>query len=111
MLIFGQTAIDMPAGPSEIFIIADDRAIPEFIAADLLADGEHGPDSACVLITTSRKIAQKTVSEIDGQLNNLSTANYARQSLQKYGLIALVDSIDEALKFTNEYAPEHLEIM
>lgn len=111
MQVFGQTAIDMPAGPSEIFIIADDSAIPAFIAADLLADGEHGSDSACVLITTSVKIAQKTALEIKKQLKTLPTKNRAKDSLKRYGLLAVVDTLEKAVRFTNEYAPEHLEIM
>src|SRR3990172_7406386 len=73
MLVFGDVAIDMPAGPSEIFIIADETANPAFIAADLLADGEHGEDSACVLITTSKKIARDAAKEIEKQLKTLST--------------------------------------
>lgn len=104
-------AIDMPAGPSEIFIIADESANPAFIAADLLADGEHGEDSACVLITTSKKIAQQTIQEIQNQLAKLSTAQRASESMRQYGLFAVVGSLSEAVDFTNEYAPEHLEIM
>lgn len=104
-------AIDIPAGPSEIFIIADKYANPAFITADLLADGEHGEDSACVLITTSKTIAQKTIEEIQKQLPQLATEKRARESIRRYGLFAVVESLDEAVKFTNEYAPEHLEIM
>lgn len=104
-------SIDMPAGPSEVLIIADETANPAFIAADLLADGEHGEDSACVLITTSRQIAEETILEIDKQLSNLSTRNRAETALKKYGLIALVDTTEEAIQFSNIYAPEHLEIM
>lgn len=104
-------SIDMPAGPSEIVIIADDTAKPAYIAADLLADGEHGPDSACVLITTSEKIAQQTIYEIKKQLQNLSTQERVRESIKRYGLFAVVDSINQAIDFTNIYAPEHLEIM
>ena len=104
-------SIDMPAGPSEVFIIADETANPKYIAADLLADGEHGEDSACVLITTSKRIAKETVKQIDNQLPKLNTKKYAQESLKKYGLIAVVDNLDEAIKFTNDYAPEHLEIM
>lgn len=104
-------SIDMPAGPSEVFIIADETANSKYIAADLLADGEHGEDSACVLITTSERIAKETVSEIKRQLPKLKTKKYVQESLRKYGLIALVDNLDEAVKFTNNYAPEHLEIM
>lgn len=111
MLALGTVSIDMPAGPSEVFIIVDETANPSYIAADLLADGEHGEDSACVLITTSRKIAEQTIIEIKKQLPVLSTQDFARESIKRYGLFAVVDSIDEAIEFTNEYAPEHLEIM
>jgi len=111
MCVYGDVAIDMPAGPSEVFIIADQTANPAFIAADLLADGEHGEDSACVLITTSKMIAEKTIKEIEKQLSKLSTKERVRESIKRYGLFALVDSLDEAVIFANEYAPEHLEIM
>jgi len=104
-------AIDMPAGPSEVFIIADDSANPAFIAADLLADGEHAEDSACVLMTTSQEIAEKTIVEIDRQLRTLDTADRIRASLKNYGLIAVAKNIDEIINFVNDYAPEHLEIM
>lgn len=111
MLALESISIDMPAGPSEVFVVADDTANPAYIAADLLADGEHGEDSACVLITTSIKIAEKTIEEIEKQLPLLSTREYARKSIEKYGLFAVVNNLDEALEFTNSYAPEHLEIM
>jgi len=104
-------SIDMPAGPSEVFVIADETANPAYIAADLLADGEHGEDSACVLITTSQEAAEQTIKEIKKQLPRLSTEARARESIKRYGLFAVVDSLDEAIAFTNEYAPEHLEIM
>jgi len=104
-------SIDMPAGPSEVFIIADETANPAFIAADLLADGEHGEDSACVLVTTSERIAKQTVVEIKKQLLTLPTRDRVKIALKKYGLIALVNSLEEAIQFSNEYAPEHLEIM
>lgn len=111
MLALQEISIDMPAGPSEIFIIADELANPAYIAADLLADGEHGEDSACVLITTSKKVAEETIRQIKEQLPKLSTGTRAKESIRRYGLFALVDSLDEAVMFANEYAPEHLEIM
>lgn len=111
ILALQQVSIDMPAGPSEVFIIADETANPKFIAADLLADGEHGEDSACVLLTTSQKVAEETIKEIKKQLPALATQERAKTSLNKYGLFAVVDSLNEAIEFTNEYAPEHLEIM
>jgi histidinol dehydrogenase len=111
MVALETISIDMPAGPSEVFVIADETANPAYIAADLLADGEHGEDSACVLITTSQKVAEQTIEEIKKQLSQLSTEARARESIRRYGLFAVVDSLGEAIDFTNEYAPEHLEIM
>lgn len=110
-LVFGEVNIDMPAGPSEVFVIADETANPKFIAADLIADCEHGEDSAGVLVTTSKKIAEQSAKEIENQLRSLSTASRAQKSLQKNGLLAVADSLEEAIKFANDYAPEHLEIM
>jgi len=110
-IVSQDVAIDMPAGPSEVFIIADETANPSFIASDLLADGEHAEDSACVLVTTSMKVAKQTIEEIDKQLTNLATSDRIRASLKKYGLIAVAKNIDEIIKFVNDYAPEHLEIM
>lgn len=111
MLALETISIDMPAGPSEVFIVADETAKPDYIAADLLADGEHGEDSACVLITTSQKIAEQTIQAIEKQLPMLLTEARTRESIKRYGLFAVVDSLGEAIAFTNEYAPEHLEIM
>lgn len=104
-------SIDMPAGPSEVFIIADNTANPSFIASDLLADAEHGEDSACVLITTSKIVAEQTIKEIERQIQNLSTKERAEKAIKNYGLFAVVDSMEKAVDFANEYAPEHLEIM
>lgn len=104
-------AIDMPAGPSEIMILADDTANPRFIAADLLADGEHGPDSACVLVTTSQRVADETQRELEKQLPRLSTKERATASLDTYGIIARAADMNQAIAFVNAYAPEHLEIM
>jgi len=111
MLALETIGIDMPAGPSEVFVIADETANPAYVAADLICDCEHGDDSAGVLVTTSEKVAQETAKEIEKQLPKLATETRTRESLKKYGLIAVVDSLDEAIAFTNEYAPEHLEIM
>lgn len=111
MIALETISIDMPAGPSEVFIIADETANPAYVAADLLADGEHGEDSACVLITTSQKVAEQTIKEIEKQLPQLATEARARESIKRYGLFAVVDSLNKAIDFTNEYAPEHLEIV
>lgn len=111
MLALETISIDMPAGPSEVFVIADETANPAYIAADLICDCEHGNDSSGVLVTTSEKVAEETAKEIEKQLPMLSTEARTRESLKNYGLIAIVDSLNEAVAFTNEYAPEHLEIM
>jgi histidinol dehydrogenase len=111
MLALESISIDMPAGPSEVFVIADETANPAFIAADLLADGEHGNDSACVLVTTSQRIAEETILEIEKQVPQLATKERLTESLEKFGLVAVVETLAEAIAFANEYAPEHIEIM
>ncbi|MBU2542336.1 histidinol dehydrogenase [Patescibacteria group bacterium] len=110
-LMSGEIAIDSPAGPSEVFVIADETANPKFIAADLMADAEHGSDSAPVLVTTSEKIARVVIQEIENNLDTFTTKENIRRSIEEYGLFALVENIDEAINFANEYAPEHICVM
>ena len=107
----GEVSIDSPAGPSEVFIIADETADPRFIAADLMADAEHGPDGAVVLITTSETLAKKVLFEIKQNITQFATQKNIRSSMENFGLFALVDSLDEAIDFANDYAPEHIQIM
>ncbi|MBR1521914.1 MAG: histidinol dehydrogenase [Bacteroidaceae bacterium] len=102
-----EVAIDMPAGPSEVAVVADDTANPVFVAADLLSQAEHGIDSQVILITTSEAMADKVNAEVDRQLSLLPRKEIAEQSLQ-YSKLILVRDIDEALEMTNDYAPEHL---
>ena len=102
-------AIDMPAGPSEVEVLADDSANPAFVAADLLSQAEHGVDSQAMLITTSEKLQTEVVAEIERQLANLPRKEIAEKSLNNSKLI-LVRDIEEALELTNAYAPEHLII-
>lgn len=102
-------AIDMPAGPSEVEVLADDTANPIFVAADLLSQAEHGVDSQSILITTSEQLIDQVIEEIKIQLPMLSREKIATQSLQHCKLI-LVKDIDEAIEMTNHYAPEHLII-
>lgn len=104
-------AIDCPPGPSEILIIADDTAPAAFIAADLLSQAEHGEDSASILLTTSERLAYAVTNEVAKQLPALSTADRARTALERYGMILLTEDLDACIRFTNIYAPEHLEIM
>ncbi len=100
-------AIDMPAGPSEVCVIADESANPAFIAADLLSQAEHGKDSQVVLITTSEDILQGTLKEIEKQLRELSRREIAEGAL-KNSKVILVKDIPEAVQLSNAYAPEHL---
>jgi histidinol dehydrogenase len=101
------TAIDMPAGPSEVLVIADDTAIPEYVAADLLSQAEHGPDSQVVLLTTSEDILSNVTKAIRQQVTELPRKDIAEKALQNSKLV-LVRDIDEAIELSNLYAPEHL---
>ncbi len=100
-------AIDMPAGPSEVLVIADESASPAFVASDLLSQAEHGPDSQVVLVTTSASLADAIGSEIQAQLAELSRRDIAEQAL-KASLVILCDNLEEACAISNAYAPEHL---
>ncbi|MBR6433107.1 MAG: histidinol dehydrogenase, partial [Bacteroides sp.] len=102
-------AIDMPAGPSEVEVLADETANAEFIAADLLSQAEHGADSQAMLVTTSAELQQTVKAEVERQLALLPRREIAEKSLANSKLI-VVDSMDEAIELTNAYAPEHLII-
>lgn len=110
LLVFGEVDIDMPAGPSEVLIIADSKANPTFISADILAQAEHDPDARCVLVTDSRKIADEVNTEIREQIKDLKRREVILQSLENLYTVLVKDMI-EAVEFTNLYAPEHLEVM
>lgn len=102
-------AIDMPAGPSEVLVIADSSANPSFIAADLLSQAEHGPDSQVVLLTPDEKIAQEVSIEVDKQLMQLSRQDIAEKALKESRLIVTND-LEECVDISNRYGPEHLII-
>jgi histidinol dehydrogenase len=102
-------AIDMPAGPSEVCVIADETANAEFVAADLLSQAEHGVDSQVFLITTSHKVIDDVQKEVGRQLNLLPRKEIAQKTLENSQLV-LVSSIREAIDLSNAYAPEHLII-
>ena len=102
-------AIDMPAGPSEVEVIADETSNPKFVAADLLSQAEHGIDSQVVLVTNSEKLLEEVEYEVQHQLSRLPRWEIAEKSLANSKLI-LVKDMDEAIEITNEYAPEHLII-
>ena len=100
-------AIDMPAGPSEVEVLADETAVPAFVASDMLSQAEHGKDSQAVLITTSSVLADEVAKEVAAQLHDLSRKDLAALSIEN-SLIVVVKDLEEALEATNEYAPEHL---
>lgn len=104
---FRGAAIDMPAGPSEVLVIADETADADFIAADLLSQAEHGPDSQVVLVTPSPVIADQVTEAVQKQLKELSRVNIAQQALAS-SLIIIAESITQAIAISNFYGPEHL---
>ncbi|ACS86015.1 histidinol dehydrogenase [Musicola paradisiaca] len=102
-------AIDMPAGPSEVLVIADGGATPDFIAADLLSQAEHGPDSQVILLTPDAAMAQAVIAAVERQLATLSRADIARQALDSSRVIVTRD-LDQCVDISNQYGPEHLII-
>lgn len=105
----GEVAIDMPAGPSEVCVLADETANPTFVAADLLSQAEHGIDSQVLLISTSEEMMQKVQAEVERQLNLLPRKEIAQKALENSRMV-LVSSVDEMMALSNAYAPEHLII-
>jgi histidinol dehydrogenase len=108
-LLAGDVGIDFVAGPTEILIIAKD-ADPRFLAADMLAQAEHDTDASAILLTTSRRLAERTAKQLEVQLSTLSTAAVARKAIDRNSAIILVDSLDQAVELSNRFAPEHLAI-
>ena len=110
-LVFGVVGIDSIAGPTEVVIIADETARADFVAADLLAQAEHGEDASAVLITNSESLARSVEQEVELQAQSLARREIVRASLKDYGAIVVVETLDEACALVNELAPEHLEIV
>lgn len=108
--VFGTVGIDMVAGPTEVLVIADDSAKPEWVAADLLAQAEHDIVAQPILVTPSEELAKKVSAQIELQLETLTTKTIARQSIDNCGRIILVDSLEQAVEAANRKAPEHLEL-
>ncbi|RAK19972.1 histidinol dehydrogenase [Anoxybacillus vitaminiphilus] len=109
--VFGQVAIDMIAGPSEIVVLADETAKANEIAADLLSQAEHDERASSILVTPSMKLALEVASEVKKQLETLPRKEIAAASLENYGAIYVTDTLEEAVAAVNELAPEHLEII
>lgn len=110
-LVAGEVAVDLPAGPSEILILADESASPDWLAADLLAQAEHGPDGAAILVTTSEAVARATRGAIERQIERFGSSSRIEESLRSNGAVLIARSPEEALDFVNAYAAEHLEIV
>ena len=108
--VYGLVDIDMIAGPSEILVIADDTAIPRYVAADLLSQAEHDKNASAVLVTPSEALAKAVQAELEVQLNALPRQEIARASIENNGKIILTGCIEDALMLANEIAPEHLEL-
>ena len=108
--VYGTVGIDMLAGPTEVFIIADDSAHADWVAADLLAQAEHDPDAQAVLATPSQELAQAVARQLELQLETLATAETARTSIQRNGCIIITKDLEEAACLANRKAPEHLEL-
>ena len=106
----GPVGIDLLAGPSEVLVLADDTSNPVYIAADLLAQAEHDVDTRVVLVSTDRRIAEEVLAELERQLETLPTATVARAAWERRGEAIVADSLDEAIRIVNDWAPEHLHV-
>ena len=109
-LVYGQVDIEFPAGPSEVLILADDSAVPEFLATDILAQAEHDPNASCFLVTDSQKLANETLDYVKDFTKIAPRREIIEESLSKSGKIIVTNTFEEAIYVTNEYAPEHLII-
>lgn len=109
-LLYGTIDIDMIAGPSEILVIADSSAKPEYLAADLMSQAEHDRMASAILITPDEALARATAAEIERQMETLSRRDIIRESIDNFGAIIVCESLTEAVDFANELAPEHLEV-
>jgi sulfopropanediol 3-dehydrogenase len=109
--LFGHVGIDLIAGPTEILIIADSSADPELVATDLLSQAEHGPDSPAWLITTSENLGRSVIAEVERLLVKLPTRDVAQVAWRDHGEVVVVKTPEEAIELSDEYSPEHLELM
>ncbi|EDL64633.1 histidinol dehydrogenase [Bacillus sp. SG-1] len=109
--VFGDVAIDMIAGPSEIVVLADETGLAEEIAADLLSQAEHDVNASAVLVTTSAQLAEEVSAQVEKALEDLPRKEIAAESVERFGAIYLAESMEKAVEVVNDLAPEHLEIM
>lgn len=108
--VYGHVSIDSIAGPSEVLVIADESCHPKYVAADLLSQAEHDELASSVLITTSENVAKEVVKEVKRQTDYLSRKEIIEKSLEQYGVIIIVESMEDAIAISNDIAPEHLEV-
>ncbi|MBR3267985.1 MAG: histidinol dehydrogenase [Oscillospiraceae bacterium] len=110
-LLYGVVDIDMVAGPSEILVMADDTANPKYVAADLLSQAEHDRIASAILVTTSERVANETLTEIERQTAYLERREIIQESLDRFGAVLICDTAEQAVALANEIAPEHLEVL
>ncbi len=108
--LYGTVDIDMIAGPSEILIVADDTANPKFLAADLMSQAEHDVLASAILLTTSETVARETIAQLEQQIQSLERREIIEQSLTDFGAVIVCETMEEAVEFANDLAPEHLEV-
>jgi len=111
VMVSRNTAIDLPAGPSEIVVLADETANPKFVALDMISQSEHAPDNIAGLVTTSNEFAKAVVGEVEKLVPKMGRRDVVVESLSNNGFIVLFENMDEAVSFVNAFAPEHLEII
>lgn len=111
MIVYGEVDIDSPAGPSEALILCDQTGDPRLIAFDFLSQTEHDPDSAAVIVTTDENIAEKVCRIIEEEFDTLPRKEIIESAVRGHSAVLIAQDLDEAIRFTNEYAPEHLEII
>ena len=110
LAVYGDTGVDLPAGPSEALVIADNSADPRIIAADMMCQAEHGPESPVALVTPDARFAKSVLAQINALLPRLERSEIIESALGNHGLIVVTDTLDAAIDFANDYAPEHLTV-
>jgi len=110
-LVYGTVGIDLPAGPSELLVLADETAVPERIALELMAQAEHDPDAVPVLVTTSRTLAERVHAELEARVPAIPTKDVIRRALGENGVIVVTEDLEQAINAANEMGPEHLSLM
>ena len=109
--LFGEVGIDLFAGPTEVLVVADDKADPFVVAVDLLSQAEHGPESPAILITTSQEVGTEVIRLIDDILPGMPTNDYAEPAWRNFGQVLVVDSLDDAYRLADQFASEHVQIL